>query len=94
MGFESGEEEQRRQLVAVMEQAGISVSTLWLHYFSMTGSVGEYETEAYLQGLMSLPALQRDLLAQAANELLPDRSDLPRAPYSDQATESDSGEEG
>jgi hypothetical protein len=43
---------------------------------------------------MSLPALQRDLLAQAANELLPDRSELPRAPYSDQARESDPGEGG
>jgi hypothetical protein len=93
MGFESGEEEQRRQLAALLDQAGISVSTLWLHYFAMTGSVGEYETEAYLQGLMSLPVLQRDLLAQAANELLPDLTDLPRAPYSDEVKESDTGEE-
>ncbi|WP_407681111.1 hypothetical protein [Pseudarthrobacter siccitolerans] len=48
----------------------------------MSGDAGEYEVEAYLQGLLSLPPVQRDLLALAANELI---DDLPRphAPYSD-----------
>lgn len=49
------------------------------------GDVGEYEVEAYLQGLLSLPSLQRDLLALAANELI---DELPRlhAPYSKDLT--------
>ena len=65
-----------------MRAAGIPVSQLWLKYFGMSGDAGEYEVEAYLQGLLSLPPVQRDLLALAANELI---DDLPRphAPYSD-----------
>ena len=35
----------------------------------MSGMAGEYEVQAYLEGLISLPALQRDLLAMAAEEL-------------------------
>jgi hypothetical protein len=81
MSFAAGEEEQRRELVAALAQAGISTDELWLHYFSLTGSVDQYETEAWLQGLLSLPALQRDLLALAANELLPGRGDTRKAPY-------------
>jgi len=68
-----------------MKSADISISALWLKYFSLSGDAGEYEVEAYLQGLLSLPAIQRDLLALAANELI---DDLPRphAPYSDDLT--------
>lgn len=82
MGFDRNEPEQRRRLRAAIKAADISVSALWLKYFSLSGDAGEYEVEAYLQGLLSLPALQRDLLALAANELI---DDLPRphAPYSD-----------
>lgn len=29
---------------------------LWLDYFSIGGNIGEYEVEAYLQGLLSLPS--------------------------------------
>ena len=65
-----------------MRAAGISISELWLKYIGMSGDAGEYEVEAYLQGLLSLPPVQRDLLALAANELI---DDLPRphAPYTD-----------
>jgi hypothetical protein len=65
-----------------MRAAGISISELWLKYFGMSGDAGEYEVEAYLQGLLSLPPVQRDLLALAANELIDDLP-RPRAPYSD-----------
>ena len=85
MGFDPNEPEQRRRLRAAMKSADISISALWLKYFSLSGDAGEYEVEAYLQGLLSLPAIQRDLLALAANELI---DDLPRphAPYSDDFT--------
>lgn len=36
----------------------------------MAIEVGEYEVEAYLQGLLSPPFVQCDLLAVAANELI------------------------
>lgn len=52
-----------------------------MKYFGMSGDAGEYEVEAYLQGLLSLPPIQRDLLALAANELIDERP-RPRAPYS------------
>ncbi|MFC9770555.1 MULTISPECIES: hypothetical protein [unclassified Pseudarthrobacter] len=82
MGFDPNEPEQRRRLRAAMKAADIPLPELWLKYFSLSGDAGEYEVEAYLQGLLSLPAIQRDLLALAANELIDDLP-RPRAPYSD-----------
>lgn len=83
MGFDSSEPEQRRRLQVAMTAAEISIDDLWLYYFGIGGSVGEYEVEAYMQGLLSLPELQRDLLAMAANELAAEQPG-PRAPYSDE----------
>lgn len=82
MGFDPNEPEQRRKLRDALKAADITRGELWLNYFSIGGSVGEYEVEAYLQGLLSLPPIQRDLLAMAANELI---EALPRlyAPFSD-----------
>ena len=82
MGFDPNEPEQRRRLRSALKAADIQVSELWLKYFGMSGDAGEYEVEAYLQGLLSLPPVQRDLLAMAANELI---EAVPRqyAPYSD-----------
>jgi len=77
------EGEQARQLAAAVGHAAITAGELWLRYFSIGGRAGEYEVEAYLHGLHSLPVLQRDLLAQAANELIDELPPLPRAPYSD-----------
>jgi hypothetical protein len=83
MGFDSKEPEQRRGLQAALTAAEVSPGDLWLYYFGIGGAVGEYEVEAYMQGLLSLPQLQRDLLAMAANELFTDH-DGPHAPYSDE----------
>lgn len=88
MGFESSEPEQRQGLKEVMMGADITTGELWLHYFSIGGSAGEYEVDAYLQSLISLPQLERDLLAMAANELSPD-GDGPRAPYADELPPAD-----
>lgn len=88
MGFDLNEPEQRRRLRAAIRAAEIPVSELWLKYFSLSGDAGEYEVEAYLQGLLSLPPLQRDLLALAANELIDDLP-RPRAPYSDDFPDAD-----
>ena len=85
MGFDSSEPEQRRRFKAALTAAEVSTGDLWLYYFGLGGSVGEYEVEAYMQGLLSLPQLQRDLLAMAANELIDDIP-RPRAPYADELT--------
>lgn len=87
MGFDPTEPEQRRELRAALQALEISVGELWLNYFSIGGTVGEYEVEAYLQGLLSLPTMQRDLLAMAANELI-DAVPWLRAPYAEDLTES------
>jgi hypothetical protein len=94
MGFDPKEPQQRRKLRDALKAADITRGELWLNYFSIGGGVGEYEVEAYLQGLLSLPPIQRDLLALAANELI---EALPRiyAPFSDDPnlTEPDRGQD-
>jgi hypothetical protein len=83
VGFDPHEPEQRGRLSDALHAADIDIAELWLRYFSMSGSAGEYEVHAYVQGLISLPATQRDLLAMAANEIIDETPPL-RAPYSDQ----------
>ena len=83
MQFDNPEKQQARLLRVAMHHAGISTGDLWLRYFSIGGSAGEYETDAYLQGILPLPEVQRDLLAQAANELIDELPPPPRAPYSE-----------
>lgn len=73
--------EQARQLLATMRAANIDQGRLWLYFFSIGGSISEFEMDAFLHQSLVLPRLQRDLLAQAANELLAEQAP-PRAPYS------------
>ncbi|MHC5560669.1 hypothetical protein [Kocuria sp. U4B] len=72
--------EQARCLQATMVAAGIDRAQLWLYFFGIGGDVSEFELDAYLHHSMLLPRLQRDLLAQAANEILMDLAP-PKAPY-------------
>lgn len=72
--------EQARQLLATMRAANIDQGRLWLYFFSIGGSISEFEMDAFLHHSLVLPRLQRDLLAQAANELLAEQAP-PRAPY-------------
>ncbi len=85
----SDHEHQRLLLLRAIRHAQISLGELWLHYFAIGGDAGEYEVEAYLHGSFTLPPLQRDLLAHAANELIDDRPPPPRAPYSTDVPESE-----
>ncbi|WP_457963443.1 hypothetical protein M1E17_18700 [Arthrobacter sp. D1-29] len=82
MGFDPHEPEQSRRLREALKASDLGIGELWLNYFSLGGSVGEYEVEAYLQGLLSLPPIERDLLAMAGNELI-DKAPRIHAPYSD-----------
>ncbi|MHA7208060.1 hypothetical protein [Arthrobacter sp. MDT1-65] len=75
-------EYQRIHLLRAIRHAQIDPGELWLHYFGLAGDAGEYEVEAYLHGSFTLPPLQRDLLAHAANELIDRLPAPPRAPYS------------
>lgn len=87
-GLPLQEQLQLKGLRKALASAGIPEEDLWLRYFSIGGMVGEYEVDAYLQSLHSLPALQRDLLAHAANELIDELPAPPRAPYNEQVSPS------
>ena len=86
MALDENEEEQSRLLRHALSLAGISVGDLWLRSFSIGGNIGEYEIQAYLGQLLSLPALERNILAHAANELIDEQPSLPHAPYTDDLT--------
>jgi hypothetical protein len=62
--------EQAHLVRQALEAAGTDLSRLWMHYFSIGGDVGEMEVDAFLHHSLTLPALQRDLLAHATDELL------------------------
>lgn len=71
------------QFRAAFEAADVSVDELWLRYFGLGGDAGRFELDAYLNGAISLPPIQHDMLAHAINERL-DEIAPPRAPYSDE----------
>ena len=64
-----------------MQRAGFSSGELWLYYLSMGGSMDEFEVNAYLHGMMELPAIDRDMLSQSINEMYDDLCRSPRAPF-------------
>jgi hypothetical protein len=75
------EEEQRRRIAACFARSDLSLEQLWMRYFALGGSLGLLELDAYLNGLTTLPRVDRDMLAHAVNEWL-DESSPARAPYS------------
>ncbi len=77
------EDRQRRQIGRAMTQAGLTLPEVWLYYFSITGTVDEYEVDAYLNQMIVLPASECDKLAHAVNELIDEIPPLGRAPYRD-----------
>lgn len=81
MGFDAVEPEQRRLLRRALDDAGLTLPEVWLKYFSLGGEAGEYEMDAYLNGSLSFPPLQRDILALAVNELIDELPEQARAPY-------------
>jgi hypothetical protein len=72
---------------AARRRAGLSVQQLWLDYMSVSGIADLVEVEAYLHGLMPLPAYQEDKLAVAVNERLDDLYRAARVPYSTPSTD-------
>ncbi|WP_299166549.1 GAF domain-containing protein [uncultured Arthrobacter sp.] len=53
-----------------LSEAKLSLEDLWIRYYGLGGGISTFEVQSYLKGLLSLPPLERNLLAQAANELL------------------------
>ncbi|MCQ1951249.1 MULTISPECIES: hypothetical protein [Arthrobacter] len=92
MGFEAVEPEQRQLLKKALEDARLTVPEVWMKYFSIGGAAGEYEIDAYINGSLSLPPFQRDILAHAANELIDQLPARPRAPYSAEVAQRRAGD--
>jgi serine phosphatase RsbU (regulator of sigma subunit) len=78
----TGEDEQRRLLLAAVRRSDLPLEQLWLRYFGLGGVADLVELEDYLGGLLPLPPSQRDVLAHAVNERLDELAWRPRAPYS------------
>lgn len=87
-------EEQRASTYAAVADSGFSMGEVWLHYFSLSGGVDEYEVEAYLAGLMPMPPVECDVLALAVNELIDGLPPRKRAPFSDELVRAHAGADG
>ncbi|MEG9249981.1 GAF domain-containing protein [Arthrobacter sp. Soc17.1.1.1] len=61
---------QVRLITLALSKAGVTVSELWVRYYAVGGKVSEFEVQAYLGGLLVLPGSERNVLADAMNELL------------------------
>ena len=75
-------EKQAQATRQAMDEAGLPLHAVWMRYFSFTGSAGEYEVDAYLNGSLKLPPHERDLVAHAINELIKELPPPRMAPYS------------
>ena len=64
------EHRQQQSARAAYLLSGLDSLDAWLAYYAIGGKFSEQDTDAYLNGLMPLPALQRDLVAEALNERL------------------------
>lgn len=72
--------EDRHNLKAAFDASELSLDDLWLRYFSLGGTAGLTEVEAFLSGLMEFGDLEHDILAHAINERLDELAPL-RARY-------------
>lgn len=68
------EAHQAHRLHHLMTQAGLTVSQVWWHYFSLGGNTGVLEIDAYLHQALHLSRLDRELLDHAAQELRDDQA--------------------
>ena len=73
-----GDSEPHRQaLTEGLTGGDLTLEQLWVRAFALGSMVGLADLAAYLEGLMPLPPLERDVLAQAMNEHLAERGPLP-----------------
>ena len=75
-----------------MRLSGMSYRELWLRHVSVSGTIGEFELEAYVLELLVPDDHQHNLIAQALNEYFLDHGqDLPVG-YRDQVDFHDTAE--
>ncbi|SDI75854.1 GAF domain-containing protein [Arthrobacter subterraneus] len=64
------EQVQVKTTTLALSEAELSIEDLWVRYYGLGGAISAFEVQSYLSGLLSLPPLERNLLADATNELL------------------------
>ncbi|SDO53395.1 PP2C family protein-serine/threonine phosphatase [Geodermatophilus sp. DSM 45219] len=75
------EEERRHALRSALEAADLTLDQLWTRYFAIGGHADLFEVEGHLQGLLSLPPAEVNVLAHALNERLDELVTQHRVPY-------------
>jgi hypothetical protein len=76
------DEEQWSALREAFRHADLTLEELWLRYFALGGDADLVTVDAHLEGLLSLPRVQADMVALAINERLDELVAQRRAPYS------------
>lgn len=64
------EQMQIKTMTFALSEAELSIEDLWVRYYGLGGAISAVEIQCYLTGLLSLPPHERNLLADATNELL------------------------
>ncbi|MFF1253006.1 hypothetical protein ACFVYC_11005 [Pseudarthrobacter sp. NPDC058329] len=70
MAVPGDEDEQRQGFRLAFEAAPLTLEQIWIKYFGIGGRAGLTEVHAYVYGALSLPPIERDVLAHALNESL------------------------
>ncbi|WDF33208.1 hypothetical protein PTW37_15375 [Arthrobacter agilis] len=70
-------ENHRECILRVLRDQGMEPFDLWVYYYGVGGSLGDFDIEAYLFGLMPLPELEHLLLIEATGEILSDNPQTP-----------------
>ena len=70
MAVPGDEDGQRQDFRLAFEAADLNIEEVWITYFGIGGKTGQLEVQAYVYGALSLPPIERDLLAHALNESL------------------------
>jgi stage II sporulation SpoE-like protein len=78
---DSLDEEQRRALRSALEVADLTLDELWMRYFALGGSSDLLEVDGHVQGLLSLPPAEVNVLVHALNERLDELYTQHRVPY-------------
>lgn len=59
----------RAFVAAQLASAQVSVPELWIYYYGIGGNVDEVDLDAYLNGMVDLPAIQVSLIHTAISEM-------------------------
>lgn len=78
--------------IQALHAGRFSALEVWAEYVGLSGKHDDVDVTAYLSGMLSLPILERDLVAQAINEMIEEQGTLIEgAHYSTDSVTEDSG---